>query len=88
MKLNQYFKRVKISTFFYLPKFIDQLLRIAKEFPLWTAVCVPFYTSHPTTSYCERIFREIKNDVFKNYPLPQRIDNFIKIHLRDLIGGT
>lgn len=64
------------------------MFRIGKEFPLWTAVCVPFYTSHPTTSYCERIFGEIKNEVFKNYPLPQRIDNFIKIHLRDLIGGT
>lgn len=97
--INEFFNSIKIeaqaiihqgedTNFFYLPKFIDQLLKIGKEFPLWTAVCVPFYTSHPTTSYCERIFREIKNEVFKNYLLPQRIDNFIKIHLRDLIGGT
>ena len=62
------------------------MLQLGKEFPFWT-VCISFYISHPTTSYCERIFNDIKNEIFKNYSLPQRIDNFIKIHLRDLIGG-
>jgi len=99
IKINEFFENIKISAqstiqegnninYFYLPILIDRLLKIAKEFPLWTAACIPSYTSHPTTSYCERIFHEIKNEVFKNYSLPQRIDNFIKIHLRDLIGGT
>jgi len=67
---------------------IDRLLKIGKEFPFWTATYIPSYTNYLTTSYCERIFHEIKNEVFQNYSLPQRIDNFIKIHLRDLIGGT
>lgn len=99
IRINEFFENIKVSTqsviqegininYFYLPKLIDRLLKLGKEFPLWTAVCIPFYTSHPTTSYCERIFRDIKSEVFKNYLLPQRIDNFIKIHLRDLIGGT
>lgn len=99
MKINELFENIKVTAestvqqskdnnFFYLPKFIDRLLKIAKEFPLWTGVCIPFYTSHPTTSYCERVFLDIRKDVFRNYSLPQGVENFLKIHLRDLMGGT
>lgn len=99
MKINEFFENIKTAAqsaiqegknnnIFYLPKLIDRLLKIAKEFPLWTGVCIPFYTSHPTTSYCERTFLDIKKDMFKNYSLPQGVDNFVKIHLRDLIECT
>jgi len=64
IKINEFFENIKISAqstiqegndinYFYLPKLIDQLLKLGKEFPLWTAACIPSYTSHPTTSYCE-----------------------------------
>lgn len=66
-EIDQLFEKIRIESqsvisegkktnFFYLPKLVDQLLRIGKDFPLRTAVCIPFYTDHPTTSYCKKTF--------------------------------
>lgn len=44
-----------------------------------------FFIANAEIKFIIRIYYYI---VFKNYSLPQRIDNSIKIHLRDLIGGT
>lgn len=41
---------------FYLPDFVDQIERIAKEFPLWTATIVSNKKRHASTAYIEGYF--------------------------------
>lgn len=78
----------RITNHYRLTAFVEPLIRIGKQFPLWTAACIPYYTGHPTSSYVERTFKDIKREVFKNHQLPQSADKFLKVHIKDLLGGT
>lgn len=71
---------------FQLNKFVTNLQRIGKEFPLWSAVGMPFFAEHGTSS--ESNFNEIKNRVLKDYPNNIRVDKFVAKHLTDLMGAT
>lgn len=71
---------------FYLPNFIDELQRIGKEFPLWTALGTPYFFD-ATSSSCELNFRDIKERILSKYQKSLRVDKFVKIHLLDLIRG-
>ncbi|CAG9771525.1 unnamed protein product [Ceutorhynchus assimilis] len=73
---------------FYLPKFVTQLHRIGKEFPLWSAVGMPSFVGHATSSSSESNFNDLKNRVFKDHPNGLRVDKFVAKHLLDLTGGT
>lgn len=73
---------------FYLPNFVDQLQRIGKGFPLWSAIGTPYFSDHSTSSSCETNFEDIKERVLSKYHKNLRVDKFVKIHLLDLIGGT
>lgn len=73
---------------FYCPEYAKNLFRICQEFPLWTGVTIPYIASHASSSSSEANFGDLKNLVLKNYKKNLRIDKFVRIHLRDLIGGT
>ncbi|CAF4948200.1 unnamed protein product [Pieris macdunnoughi] len=73
---------------FYVPLFKEPLIHIAKEFPLWTKVCVPNKKLRPTSSYIEEDFKDLKIMLNKQITLPARIDIFVKAHLKNLLGGV
>lgn len=73
---------------FYLPDFVERLFNLAKEFPLWTSATIPYDTLHASSSCVEGYFNDLKTRVLKNTPLPLRVDKFIKIHIRDILGQT
>ncbi|KMQ94893.1 kda protein in nof-fb transposable element [Lasius niger] len=73
---------------FYLPNFVDQIERITKEFPLWTAAIVPNKKRHASTAYMERYFADLKDKVFKDFPKPTTMNCFLKVHVDDLIGAA
>lgn len=73
---------------FYLPDFIEQLFNLAKEFPLWTNATIPYDTLHASSRYVEGYFNDLKTRVLNNTPPPLRVDKFIKIHIRDILGQT
>ncbi|XP_071580612.1 uncharacterized protein [Temnothorax nylanderi] len=77
---------------FYLPKFVERLIILATEFPLWTGVAVPNGKKHATSSYVEGYFNDLKTRILTGNPLikrlPVRIDRFLKVHLKDIIGGA
>lgn len=76
---------------FYLPKFAERLIILAAEFPLWTSVSVPG-KKHATSSYVEGYFNDLKTRILRRNPLikrlPIHIDRFLKVHLKDIIGGV
>lgn len=74
--------------FYHNPHFIDHLLIKAKQFPLWTAVCMRNYSNHASSSCVERAFGYIKHGVFKNFKLPLSADNSIKHHIKSLLGAA
>jgi len=58
-------------------------------FPLWSCVCRDDfgYGRVPASSAAvEGEFNKLKNNILKNYTLPVRVDEFIKIHLDFLHG--
>lgn len=73
---------------YYCPDFAKNLIRICQEFPLWTGVTTPYISGHASSSSSEAYFGDIKNLMLKNFTKTLRIDKFVRIHLRDLIGGT
>ncbi|KAM0736948.1 hypothetical protein ACS0PU_000041 [Formica fusca] len=73
---------------FYLPDFIERHFNLAKEFPLWTSATISYNTPLASSSYVEGYFNDLKIRVLKNTPPPLRVDKFIKIHIRDILGQT
>lgn len=64
---------------FHSTKAAHQFLRIAAEFPLWSAVMVDAYRSPfnmPSSSSVEGEFSQLKNCILKGESKPLRIDNF------------
>lgn len=74
---------------FYLPNFIhNHLLKLAKEFPLWTAATLPFYANHATSAPVEQTFDDLKNRVMVQFSRVVDAEKFIKMHLLDLSGSA
>ena len=74
---------------YHLPGFYRHLLRLGKEFVLWSAVMTPHFKSsyvRATSSHCEGEFNELKNRILKNYERPMRVDKFFVIHFNALMS--
>lgn len=73
----------------YFPPLAERLLKHINMFPLWSCVCRDDfeYGRVPASSAAvEGEFNKLKNNILKNYTLPIRVDEFIKIHLDFLHG--
>lgn len=70
---------------YYCPSFGTNLLRILKEFPLWTTIMPCDKTSVASSARSEQYFNEIKNIIFKGMK-NIRADKFIISHIRSLAG--
>ena len=67
-KSRAHFEGDKISAYF-ISEFGEQILRICKEFPLWTNVMRPFFNSQyetATSAYVEGNFSELKKQNITN----------------------
>lgn len=73
---------------FYAPKFIRELIRIGKEFVLWTAVGVPFLIGHASSSYAEKNFQDLKYNTLDHFARCINSEKFLRVHMKDVIGGT
>ncbi|XP_011303378.1 uncharacterized protein [Fopius arisanus] len=73
---------------FYLPSFINQLERIAKEFPLWSAAAIPIRSGHVSTAYQEGYFSRMRSQVFEKITLPCQANVFLKTHMDHLLNGS
>lgn len=40
-----------------------------------------------TSAYSESLFNDLKNRIFKHKTLPLRVDDFIQIHIDDILGS-
>lgn len=67
---------------YWYPQFGSNVLKLAKYFPLWTAVMSPHVAS---SMYSEQYFRELKQLMFKDAKC-MRVDKFLVIHIRSLAG--
>lgn len=70
---------------YYCSNFANNLLRISKEFPLWTMLMASNGVSIATSSRSEEYFNELKNLVFKGSK-NVRADKFLVSHMRSLAG--
>lgn len=73
---------------FYLPGFIEPLIKLAKEFPLWTAVGMPINTERASSSIVEEYFKDLKNHTLKHYTLPISANKFMREHIKDNEGAN
>lgn len=74
---------------FYFPDFIDQFIKLkAYEFPLWTAVAIPYIAEHALTTFVEGHFNIVKHRVLKNHLLPLRLDKLLKLILNYYLGNA
>lgn len=72
---------------YHCPDFATNIIRLAKLFPLWTAVMARDKSSVATSSYSEEYFREVKQLVLKGKSAV-RVDKFLVMHMRSLAGTT
>lgn len=70
---------------YYCSNFAINLLRISKEFPLWTMVMVSNGISIASSARSEEYFNELKNLVFRGTK-NIRADKFLILHIRSLAG--
>ena len=74
----------------YLPKIIDDFVKICKFIPLWTGIMLPFFGKGGKTvsSTCvESSFNNLKNRIFSAEELPARVDDFILKHIKAIDGS-
>lgn len=69
-------------------QFTEKLIQLADEFPLWTAVALPVYAGHSSSSCSEKNFDDVKNTMLKNTKGPINPDKFLLMHLADGVGGA
>ncbi|XP_011313132.1 uncharacterized protein [Fopius arisanus] len=72
----------------YFPPIVDQLERVAKEFPLWSSAVLPdsYGPDHASTAAQEGYFNQLKNRIFGHITLPCNLHKFFKEHLNDIAG--
>lgn len=68
--------------------FKDAFIKVVKEFPLWTKVCIPGKQLRATSAYIEQDFKDLKSMLTQQISLPARVDIFVKAHLKNLLGGV
>lgn len=80
-------KGLRLNAYF-LPAFVHDLLRICKYFPMWTGVMASLYGKSVTATSCyvENYFKELKTSIMENENLPIRIDKFLILHIRSILG--
>lgn len=72
----------KISAYF-IPEFAKQILRLCKEFPLWTNVLRSLFNSPydtATSASVEGNFSELKNRILQT-STQMSVDRFVSTHL-------
>jgi len=72
---------------YYLPKFKTNVLRICKQFPLWSKVMLTYFQSPystATSASVEGDFSELKNKILKHEGKPMTVDRFVSIHIQSL----
>jgi len=81
--VNSSQKGDKLSPF-YIPEFAKQLLRISKEFPLWSNVMMANFKSPyetETSASVEGNFAELKKNILSQKSYLLSVDRFISTHL-------
>ncbi|XP_044591374.1 uncharacterized protein LOC123269605 [Cotesia glomerata] len=77
------------NVFQLLGNFIDEFTKLkAYEFPLWTAVAIPYIAEHALTTFVEGHFNIVKHHVLKNHLLPLRLDKLLKLILNYYLGNA
>lgn len=71
---------------FYLPDFVSPISKLAKEFPLWSAVTIPDTPTRASSACIESYFNDLKTNVLRKKMY--RADAFMVIHIRDIDGGS
>ena len=74
----------------YLPQIIDDILKVSKFIPLWSAIMVPYFKKgrKTATSTCvESSFNNLKNRIFTANELPARVDDFVSKHIKAIDGS-
>lgn len=72
---------------YYLPDFRENLLRICKDFPLWTNVMRTIFNSPYSTAISAPVegnFAELKNSILKHESKPMTVDRFIVTHIESI----
>uniref|UniRef100_A0A0C9PYU4 NOF_1 protein n=2 Tax=Fopius arisanus TaxID=64838 RepID=A0A0C9PYU4_9HYME len=62
----------------YAKEYIDYLVDLAMEFPVWSAAAIPRNVGHSTTAFTEGFFNDLKHRVNKNHPGSSRVNLFLK----------
>lgn len=76
---------------YYSPQIVDVLIKLAKQFPLWTNVMgstFPQSASVASSARCESYFKELKSSLGGQAYKPLRADKFIAKHLRWIENST
>lgn len=76
----------RISAYF-LPDLVKDVLRVCKEFPLWSNVMSSFFKSPykiATSASVECDFNELKNQILRFDVRPRAIDKFVVTHLKSI----
>lgn len=72
---------------YYHPEFCKNLLRISKQFPLWSNVMLEYFKSPystATSAPVEGDFSELKNKILRHDFKPMTADRFVITHLNSL----
>jgi len=86
INLNVSLEGVRLNGY-YLPKFKTNLLRICKQFPLWSKVMLTYFNSPystATSASVEGDFSELKNKILKHEGKPMTVDRFVSIHIQSI----
>lgn len=85
-KMNSSIKGDRLSAY-YLPELANHVLRICKDFPLWTNVMRTIYKSPYTngsSAVVENDFKELKTQILRFDIQPMSADRFIITHLKNI----
>jgi hypothetical protein len=75
---------------YYLPEVAKEFCRMAKEFVLWSSVLTSDFGSpfiRGTSNPVESTFSDLKCNVLKGEAKPQKVDNFVAIHINAIEGA-
>lgn len=74
----------------YCTMIAKKLLQFSKLISCWSAVMVSIFKYGEiteTSASSESLFNDLKNRTFKHKTLPLRVDDFIQIHIDDILGS-
>lgn len=72
---------------YYAPEFQKNIIRICKQFPLWSNVMIGYFQSPyrtATSASVEGNFSELKNKILKHDCRPMSADRFVVTHIKSL----